>query len=68
MTQGTVTWFEDDKGYGFVAGDDGVDVYVHYSQILSDGPRRLEPGQRVEFVVSHGDRGPQADQLRVLDA
>jgi cold shock protein len=67
MAQGTVTWFEDDKGYGFVASDDGGDVFVHYSQIVTDGPRRLEAGQRVEFAVSQGERGPQADQIRVLE-
>ena len=66
MAQGTVTWFEADKGYGFVASDDGSDVYVHYSQIVSDGRRVLEPGQRVEFDVSQGERGPQADNLRVV--
>ena len=68
MAQGTVTWFEVDKGYGFVASDDGVDIYVHYSQIVTDGQRVLEAGQRVEFDVSQGERGPQADNLRVLPA
>jgi len=67
MAQGTVTWFDVDKGYGFVASDEGGDVYVHYSQIITDGPRALAPGQRVEFEVSQGQRGPQADQLRVLE-
>jgi len=68
MAQGTVTWYEVAKGYGFVASDDGSDVYVHYSQIVTDGQRSLEAGQRVEFEVSQGERGPQADNVRVLDA
>lgn len=66
MAQGTVTWFEVDKGYGFVTSDDGFDVYVHYSQIVTDGQRALAAGQRVEFDVSQGERGPQADNVRVL--
>jgi len=66
MAQGTVTWYESDKGYGFVRSDDGSDVYVHYSQIVTDGHRVLEAGQRVEFEVSDGARGPQADNLRVV--
>lgn len=66
MAQGTVTWYEVAKGYGFVTSDDGSDVYVHYSQIVTDGQRALEAGQRVEFEVSQGERGPQADNLRVL--
>ena len=68
MAQGTVTWYEVAKGYGFVASDDGSDVYVHYSQIVTDGQRSLEAGQRVEFEVSQGERGPQADNVRVMDA
>lgn len=65
MPQGTVAWFDADKGYGFVTSDEGADVYAHYSQIVTEGQRVLEPGQRVEFEVSEGSRGPQADNIRV---
>jgi CspA family cold shock protein len=64
MAQGTVKWFNADKGYGFIAVDGGDDVFVHYSAIQSDGYRSLEQGQRVEFEISQGDREPQADVVR----
>ncbi|MCW2902465.1 MAG: cold-shock protein [Streptosporangiaceae bacterium] len=64
MAQGTVKWFNADKGYGFIAVDDGQDVFVHYSAIQSDGYRSLEQGQRVEFEITQSDRGPQADVVR----
>lgn len=65
MTQGTVKWFNADKGFGFIAPDDGsADVFVHFSAIQSDGYRSLEENQRVEFVVTQGQKGPQADQVR----
>lgn len=66
MAQGTVKWFNADKGYGFIAVDGGRDVFVHYSSIQSDGYRSLEQGQRVEFEISQSDRGPQADLVRTL--
>jgi CspA family cold shock protein len=66
MPQGTVKWFNAEKGYGFVAQDGGPDVFVHYSQIQTDGYRSLDEGQRVEFDVSQGQKGPQADNVRVL--
>jgi cold shock protein len=66
MAQGTVKWFNADKGYGFIAVDGGKDVFVHYSAILADGYRSLEQGQRVEFEVTQSDRGPQAESVRML--
>ncbi|GAB2817944.1 cold-shock protein [Actinocorallia aurea] len=65
--QGTVKWFNAEKGYGFIAVDGGgPDVFVHYSAIQSSGYRSLEEAQRVEFEVTQGNRGPQADQVRPL--
>jgi CspA family cold shock protein len=64
MAQGTVKWFNADKGYGFIAVDGGDDVFVHYSAIQADGYRSLEQGQRVEFEITQSDRGPQADVVR----
>ena len=58
MAQGTVKWFNADKGYGFIAVDGGRDVFVHHSAILMDGYRSLEEGQRVEFDITQGERGP----------
>ena len=64
--QGTVKWFNGSKGYGFIERDSGEDVFVHYSAILSDGYRSLDEGQRVEFVVSQGEKGPQASEVILL--
>ena len=65
--QGTVKWFNADKGFGFIAVDGGgPDVFVHYSAIATTGYRTLEENQRVEFEVTQGDRGPQADQVKPL--
>jgi cold shock protein len=67
MTQGTVKWFNAEKGYGFIAVDDGsADVFVHYSEIQADGYRSLEENQRVEFEVTQGRKGPQAEKVRLL--
>jgi CspA family cold shock protein len=60
MPQGTVKWFNPEKGYGFIRRDDGEDVFVHYSAIAGEGFRSLEEGQRVEFEVTEGKKGPQA--------
>ena len=67
MPQGTVKWFNAEKGFGFIATDDqGPDVFVHYSAIQATGFRTLEENQRVEFDASEGQKGPQADSVRVL--
>ena len=66
MAQGSVKWFNNEKGYGFIAVDGGQDVFVHYSAIQSDGYRSLDEGQRVEFEVAQGPKGPQADAVRVV--
>ena len=65
MAQGTVKWFNAEKGFGFIAVDGGgADVFVHYSAIQSDGYRSLDEGQRVEFEITQGQKGPQADAVR----
>ena len=66
VAQGTVKWFNAEKGYGFIAVDGGNDVFVHYSAIQSDGYKTLEEGQRVEFEVTQGQKGPQADAVRAV--
>jgi CspA family cold shock protein len=66
VAQGTVKWFNADKGYGFIAVDGGKDVFVHYSAILMDGYRALEQGQRVEFEITQGQKGPQAEAVRAV--
>ena len=60
MTKGTVKWFNESKGFGFLARDDGDDVFVHYSSIQSSGFKSLNEGQSVEFEVQDGPKGPQA--------
>jgi cold shock protein len=67
MAQGTVKWFNSEKGFGFIAPDDnGPDVFVHFSAISGSGYRSLEENQRVEFDVEQGQKGPQAANLRSL--
>ena len=58
--QGKVKWFNAEKGYGFIEGQDGKDVFVHFSAIEQEGFKTLDEGQEVEFVVVEGARGPQA--------
>ena len=60
MNKGTVKWFNAEKGYGFITGEDGKDVFVHFSKIVGDGYRTLDEGQAVTFDVVQGARGPQA--------
>ena len=67
VAQGTVKWFNPDKGFGFINVDGGSeDVFVHFSAIESSGFRSLDENQRVEFEVTQGPKGPQAEKVRVL--
>ena len=65
MAQGTVKWFNAEKGFGFISPDGGEpDVFVHHSQIQVDGYRTLDENQRVEFEITQGAKGPQAEAVR----
>ncbi|MDQ1685985.1 MAG: cold shock protein [Frankiaceae bacterium] len=64
MTQGTVKWFNAEKGFGFIEQDGGADVFVHHSSIATEGYRSLSDNQRVEFEVTQGQKGPQATNVR----
>ena len=67
MATGTVKWFNAEKGFGFIAPDDGgPDVFAHYSAIQSSGFRSLEENQKVEFEVTQGQKGPQASNIQPL--
>ncbi|KRE52418.1 cold-shock protein [Arthrobacter sp. Soil736] len=67
MATGTVKWFNSEKGFGFIANDDGSgDVFAHYSAIASSGYRALEENQKVQFDVAQGPKGPQAENIRPL--
>jgi CspA family cold shock protein len=64
MAIGTVKWFKDDKGYGFITGEDGVDAFVHFSAIQMEGFKSLQEGQKVSYDVTQGPKGPQASNVR----
>jgi len=66
MQTGTVKWFNAEKGFGFIEREDGDDVFVHFSAIVSDGFKSLEEGQRVQFEVVQGQRGAQASNVAKL--
>jgi cold shock protein len=66
MAQGTVKWFSGDRGYGFIAVEGGQDVFVHVSAITGGGDRSLAEGQQVEFDITQGQKGPQAENVRVI--
>ena len=67
MPKGTVKWFSDQKGYGFITPEDGSkDVFVHYSAIQGDGFKSLKEGQQVEFEITQGPKGPQASNVNRL--
>lgn len=63
---GTVKWFNENKGFGFITGEDGVDVFAHFSQINSEGYKSLEEGQKVSFDKTKGQKGPQAENITIL--
>ncbi len=66
MTNGTVKWFNNDKGFGFISVEGGNDVFAHFSAIKSDGYKTLEEGQKVSFDIVQGARGPQAENITIL--
>jgi cold shock protein len=67
MAQGSVKWFNGEKGFGFIAPDSGdQDLFVHYSEIQGSGFKSLDEGQRVEYEVGQGQKGPQAQGVRVI--
>ncbi|WP_234123571.1 cold-shock protein [Clostridium hydrogenum] len=63
---GTVKWFNSTKGFGFITGEDGKDVFAHFSQIKAEGFKSLEEGQKVAYDVVEGQKGPQAENITVL--
>jgi CspA family cold shock protein len=63
VAQGTVKWFSNEKGYGFIEREDGEDLFVHFSEIAMDGYKTLTQGQRVEFEISQSDKGLQASHV-----
>ena len=66
MAQGTVKFFNAEKGYGFISRDGDSDIFVHFSNIQADGYKTLQEGQRVEFEVAPGKKGPEAQNVRVV--
>lgn len=63
MAKGKVKWFNAEKGYGFITGEDGKDVFVHFSAIQADGYKTLDEGAEVEYNITESDRGPQASSV-----
>lgn len=63
---GTVKWFNTEKGFGFITGDDGTDVFAHFSQINVEGYKALEEGQKVSYDVVEGPKGPQAENITII--
>ena len=68
MATGTVKWFSDEKGYGFISQEGGEDVFVHFSGIAGEGYRSLSEGQAVEFEITQGPKGSQATNVRAVEA
>lgn len=66
VAQGTVKWFSNEKGYGFISQSGGEDVFVHFSAIVTEGYKSLEQGQQVEFEVTEGPKGKQAANVRAV--
>jgi CspA family cold shock protein len=67
MAKGTVKWFDENKGFGFIEQEDGPDVFVHYSDITGDGFKTLNEGDEVEFEIIEGDKGPKATNVVKID-
>lgn len=67
MARGTVKWFNEKKGYGFISQDDGSDVFVHYSAIQQEGFKTLREGDKVEFEITQGPKGAQASKVMILN-
>ncbi len=65
-TTGTVKWFNDSKGFGFIEQENGPDVFVHFSAIQGDGFKSLSEGQKVEFTIVDGQKGPQAENITAV--
>ena len=63
---GTVKWFNESKGFGFIEREGGPDVFAHFTAIVGDGFKTLAEGQRVEFVVTNGQKGPQAEEITAI--
>ncbi len=66
MPQGTVKWFNNKRGWGFIVKEDGEDIFVHYSAIKGDGFKSLDEGQRVQFEIEAGDKGPSAANVELV--
>ena len=66
QTTGTVKWFNNSKGYGFISRENGDDVFVHFQSIISEGYKSLNENDKVEFVVTDGEKGPQASDVKVI--
>lgn len=66
MAAGTVKWFNNTKGYGFITAEDGTDVFVHHSDIQGEGFKSLDEGQAVEFDITQGEKGPKAANVRKM--
>ncbi len=63
---GVVKWFNGEKGFGFITGEDGTDVFAHFSQIKSEGYKSLDEGQKVTYDVTDGPKGPQAENITII--
>ncbi len=66
MANGTVKWFNGEKGFGFITAEDGTDVFAHFSEIQKDGFKSLEEGESVTFEITKGQKGPQASNIKTV--
>ena len=67
MATGTVKWFNGEKGYGFITGEDGTDVFAHFSQINAEGYKSLQEGQKVTYDIANGPKGLQAENITIVE-